>query len=104
METNKTHPVTLQAPRPLKSSRALALSTLLFMIPKMILLIPHFIVLYFLMIVMLIVALFAQVMVLITSKYPENLYNIVHGALQWQLRVNMYLLGLTDSYPPFTLK
>ncbi|MEK7613616.1 MAG: DUF4389 domain-containing protein [Patescibacteria group bacterium] len=104
METEQKHPIQLVAPRPLKSSRLLAFGTLLFMIPKLVMLIPHFIILYFLGIIMVIVAFFAQVVVLFTGKYPENFYNLVKGTLQWQLRMNLYLLGVTDQYPPFSLK
>ena len=102
--THTTHPVQAIAPRQETSSRWLALATLLFMIPKMILLIPHFIVLYFLGIIMIIVAFFAQVVVLFTGKYPKGLYDLVLGTFQWQLRMNLYFLGLTDKYPPFSLK
>lgn len=98
------HPVTLTIPRQERYSRWLSLATLLALVPKLILLIPHFIILYFLGILMLIVAVFGQLVVLFTGRYPENLFNLVHGALQWQVRANVYLLGLSDSYPPFSLK
>ena len=103
MEDSK-HPVEVVAPRPEQSSRLLALATLLLAIPKMILLIPHLIVLYFLGIVMIVVAIVAQIVVLFTGKYPEGMYNLVKGTFQWQVRANFYFLGLTDKYPPFSLK
>lgn len=100
----KTHPVELVAPHPETSSRWLALATLLFMIPKLILAIPHLIIMYFLGFVGIIVAFFAQVVVLFVGKYPEGLFTLVKGIFQWQMRLNLYLLGLTDHYPPFSLK
>ncbi len=101
---NNTHPATLSIPRQERYSRWLALGTLLAFVPKLVLLIPHFVILYFLGILMLIVAVFAQIAVLVTGRYPENFFTFVQGAIQWQLRANLYLLGLTDSYPPFSLK
>lgn len=98
------HPVHLIVPRPEHSSRALAVATLLFMIPKLIILIPHFIILYFLGIIAMIVAFIAQVAVLFTGRYPTGLFDLVKGFFQWQTRANLYLLGLTDKYPPFSLK
>lgn len=99
-----THPVQVVAPRPERSSRLLALATLLLTIPKLILLVPHLIILYFLGIVMLVVAIIAQFAVLFTGSYPESMFNLVRGTFQWQVRANLYLLGLTDAYPPFSLK
>lgn len=99
-----SYPVKLVIPRPESPSRWLALATVLMMIPKMILLIPHLVVLYFLGIVALILVIFAQVVVLFTGEYPESLFKIVHGMMQWQVRVNSYFFGLTDTYPPFTFE
>jgi len=98
------YPVTITIPQEERSSRWLALAFLLFMIPKVILVIPHFVVLYVLNIVAFVVAVFAQFAVLFTGKYPSGMHNIVAGVLRWRLRVSAYFLGLTDSYPPFSLK
>ncbi len=104
METQNNHPVQVVAPHLERPSRWLALGTLLFMVPKLILLVPHIILLYFLGIVAIVVAAIAQIVVLFTGKYPHNLFDMVRGVFQLQLRVNFYLLGLTDTYPPFSLK
>lgn len=89
---------------PEESSRLLAISTLLFMIPKLVLLIPHLIVLYFLGIIAFFIVIFGQIVVLITGKYPSNLHKFVVGVLRWKTRVSVYMLGLRDEYPPFTLE
>jgi len=34
---------------------------------------------------------------------PKWGYALVGGWLRWQTRVNAFLLGLTDEYPPFRL-
>ena len=104
IETNsKEHPVTITIPYPEKPSRLYALFTLLFFFPKFIMLIPHLIVLYFIGIAAFFAILIAQVVVLFMGRYPRKLYDFIIGALRWQMRVNTFLIGLTDTYPPFTL-
>lgn len=98
------HPVTVTAPAPEKSSRGLALMTLLFLIPKMVILIPHIVVLYFIGIAAFIVAIAAQIAVLFTGQYPKGMHEFVVGFIRWQVRVNAYMAGLTDQYPPFTFR
>ena len=41
--------------------------------------------------------------ILITGRYPAPLYDFAVSALRWNLRVEAYLLLLTDRYPPFSL-
>ncbi len=89
---------------PQKSSQLLAAATLFFMIPKMVLLIPHFIVLWFLRIAAFFVGVLGQVIVLFTGSYPPEMHQFLVGVLRWQLRVNAYFFGLRDEYPDFTLK
>ena len=103
METNKGQ-VKVTIPAPEKSSRALALATLIFLVPKMILLIPHLIILYALGILIFVLTVFAQVVVLVSGKYPEQIHELVVGVIRWKTRVAAYVLGLRDEYPPFTLK
>ncbi len=98
------HPVQLSIPRPEKSSRLLAFLALLFFIPKVIILIPHLIILWALGILGCIVGILAQFVVLFTGKYPAGMHELVTGTLRWQIRVNAFLFGLRDEYPPFTWK
>jgi len=97
------HPVNITIPRQERYSRWLALGTLLFAIPKIVMLIPHFIVIYVLSIAAFFAAVIAQVAVLFTGRYPEALHRFVVGVLQWQMRVNAFFIGLSDRYPPFSL-
>jgi hypothetical protein len=65
--------------------------------------IPHYIALLVLWIgafLVLIVSFFA---VLFTGKWPEGLRDYVIGVTRWTLRVNAYIMFLTDEYPPFSL-
>lgn len=98
------YPVDINIVYPERSSRRLAVCTLLFLIPKMVILVPHFIVLYVLGIVAMVLALLSQFAVLFTAKYPKGMFDIVVGVQRWHARVGAYLIGLTDKYPPFSLK
>jgi hypothetical protein len=98
------YPVNLTADYPEKSSRWLALATLLGMIPKMIILIPHVIALYVIQIISFFAWVIGQFAVLFTGRYPKSLYDFLLGALRWQTRASAYIFGLTDKYPPFTLQ
>ena len=100
---NEIYPVQVSVALPEKPSRLLAFLTLLFLVPKMIILVPHHIILYFLGIASLVAAISAQFVVLFTGKYPQALFDFVLGATRWQVRVNAFLVGLTDKYPPFRL-
>lgn len=98
------YPVTLDISYPERSSRLWALGTLLFFIPKMIALIPHIIIIYVLSFVATIVMIIGQIVVLFAGRYPRSLFNFVVGVTRWQTRVNAFMIGLTDNYPPFTFK
>jgi hypothetical protein len=71
---------------------------------KWLLAIPHYIVLAFVFIGVWFVVLVAFFMVLFTGKWSEGMRNFVVGAIRWSMRVNAYILFLTDEYPPFSLE
>jgi hypothetical protein len=98
MSDVKPYPVTLTGDLSNPPSRWLWLF-------KWLLVIPHFIVLYFVSIAALVVTVIAFFAILFTGKYPRSLFDFVEGYLRWNWRVNFYsynALG-TDAYPPFTL-
>ncbi len=71
---------------------------------KWLLAIPHFIVLWILNIVALLVTIIAWFAIMITGKYPSILFNFAVGVARWGLRVTSYAFLLTtDRYPPFSL-
>ena len=70
---------------------------------RLILAIPHFIVLPFVLIGWGITTIIAWFAILFTGAYPQGLYAFGVGALAWRLRVEAYLLLLVDDYPPFSL-
>jgi hypothetical protein len=70
---------------------------------RLILVIPQFIVLFFVGIAWLFVTVVAWFAILFTGGYPQAMYDFSVGVLRWRLRVETYLLLLVDEYPPFSL-
>jgi len=67
--------------------------------------IPHYIVLFFIYIGVIVAVIVAWFAILFTGRYPRSLFDFVVGAMRWTLRVNAYaFLLLTDTYPPFSLR
>jgi hypothetical protein len=70
---------------------------------RIILVIPHFIVLVFLTLGAVVVAIIAFFAVLFTGRWPEGLRDYVLKVMRWSVRVQSYYLLLNDLYPPFEL-
>jgi uncharacterized protein DUF4389 len=70
---------------------------------RLILGIPHFIVLAVLVLVWWLSAIVAWLLILFTGEYPRGLYEFGAGTLRWLLRVEAYILLMVDEYPPFSL-
>ncbi len=70
---------------------------------RLILVIPHMLVLAVLWVALIIVGIIPFFAVLFTGRWPKGLRNFALGVGRWWLRVNAYLLLLTDEYPPFSL-
>ena len=71
---------------------------------KWLLAIPHYIVLVFLEIAVVVVVIIAWFAILFTGRYPRGMFDFVVGVWRWTLRVDAYaFLLVTDRYPPFTL-
>lgn len=71
---------------------------------RIILAIPQFIVLAFVMLGWCVTTIVAWFAIVLTGDYPEGLYGFGVGTLRWMLRVQAYLLLLVDDYPPFSLE
>ena len=70
---------------------------------RIILAIPHFIVLMFLLFAWGLATIAAWFIILFTGAYPRGLYEFGVSALRWRLRVEAYMLLMVDEYPPFSL-
>jgi len=70
---------------------------------KWLLVIPHYIVLVFLVLGVVVVEIIAMFAVLFTGKFPQGFRDYVIGVNRWANRVSAYFMLLVDEYPPFSL-
>jgi Domain of unknown function (DUF4389) len=73
---------------------------------KWLLLIPHFVVLAFLWLAVIVLTFAAGVAILFTRRYPPSLFEFNTGVMRWTWRVGFYGISAfgTDKYPPFSLR
>ncbi|MBV9324867.1 MAG: DUF4389 domain-containing protein [Chloroflexi bacterium] len=86
---------------PVGSTRFWAVPVLGFLI-KLLILIPHLIVIYVLGIALFFAELVIWIPVLFTARYPGWAFGLVAGYLRWVTRLAMYFYGLSDAYPAFS--
>jgi len=73
-------------------------------IVKWALAIPHYVVLAFLLIGVVVAGVIAWFAILFTGRYPRGIFDYMVGVQRWSLRVQAYAwLMTTDKYPPFSL-
>lgn len=70
---------------------------------RLLLVLPHLVVLLFLLLAWLVTTVVAWFAILFTRSYPASLYPFGVNVMRWALRVEAYLLLLVDEYPPFEL-
>jgi hypothetical protein len=71
---------------------------------KWFLAVPHYIVLLFLDVAVIVVVIVAWFAILFTGRYPRGIFAFVEGVIRWHNRVIAYAFVLiTDRYPPFSL-
>jgi uncharacterized protein DUF4389 len=71
---------------------------------RLLFVLPHLVVLFFLFIGWLVTTVIAWFAILFTRSYPASLYPFGVAVMRWALRVEAYMLLLTDEYPPFGLE
>ena len=98
-----TYPVHVEIVYPQRSSRLQALLALAFF-PKLLLLIPHHLILMLLGALSLLVAApVSFLLILITGKHPAILFDFQVGVLRWNTRITAWFICLVDNYPPFRI-
>lgn len=95
-------PVSLELPRPDSPSKGWAVAGI-FVIPKVIVLIPHFIVLTFVLIGAAFAMWWGYLVAMLTGRLPRGIQDFLASTMQWVARVYAWLAGLTDEYPPYRL-
>ncbi|WP_328890865.1 DUF4389 domain-containing protein [Streptomyces sp. NBC_00316] len=70
---------------------------------RLLLLIPHFVVLFFLHIAAFFTAIAGWFAALVMGRLPEPVFRFLAGYLGYHVRVNASMMMLIDRYPPFAL-
>src|SRR6516162_6745584 len=71
---------------------------------RLLMVIPHFVVLWALAIAAYVVVIIGWFGALFTGRLPNFAADYLAGFVRWQTRVFGYAILLTDTYPPFTLE
>jgi hypothetical protein len=99
---NPDHPITLTFDEYEQQNRLWGIPILGILV-RVILLIPHFFVLWVLGIIVGLLVLISWAPVLVNGRQADGIVDFVGGVYRWTMRVSSYSLLLTGKYPPFRL-
>lgn len=102
IEETLEYPIRIDVPRPPKQSRLTNFPLFIGLFIRWLLLIPQFIVLYFMGLAALIVYFIATFAILFTGRYPRGMWDFAIGVQRWSTNVSGYTYSLYDKYPPFS--
>jgi hypothetical protein len=102
MASESAYPVHFDIRRPDHQSRITNFPLGIGMLIRVVLLIPHLLILYALQLLSSLLYFIACFAILFSGKFPEGMFNMMLGVLRWGANVNGYMLGLYDDYPPFS--
>ena len=71
---------------------------------RILLALPHILAVWVLGVAWAFCSIIAWLAILFTGRYPAGLYEFAVHVLQWNVRVEAYLLLLRDEYPPFSFE
>jgi hypothetical protein len=97
-ETDPEYSASFPVTAPENPSKGWAVAGLLF-VPKIFVLIPHFVVLTLLVVGGMFALWFGYIVTALTGHYPVGIQDCLAGIMQWQA----FFMGLSDEYPPFSL-
>jgi hypothetical protein len=90
-------------PRNEAPSRGWAIAGI-FWVVKMLVALPHLVLLAFLWVAVVIGSWIGFVVVALTGRLPIPFQDLYIGTTQWTIRVMSWIFGLTEKYPPFDLE
>lgn len=70
---------------------------------KSIAILPHMIVLMFVILAAVIATWVGYLAVIFTGRLPDGIFNFTLGSARWSVRISAWLYSLTDEYPPFRM-
>jgi len=97
-----SYPVDVQFPVAESANRFWAIPVI-GLTAKIIILLPHVIILTIFELLSLLLNLVLWVPVLVTGQYPRWGHTFIGGTVLWRMRYTSFLFGLTDAYPAFSL-
>lgn len=101
-ETDPEYPVAFPITKPADPSKRWAVAGLL-VVPKALAIIPHLIVIGVLTVAAVFALWAGYIVAAFTGRLPEGIQDFLAGYMQWGFRVEAWIAGFTDEYPPFSL-